>query len=373
MSTELKKVLRINMLAFTLLLATSIISSTLVMGLSDFDQSKQLQHGYVDAFTHTVENYKNQRFTLEITLGETVTNDSTIYVFVVPRYDWFRIRNNASLSVSDISAGNFLYNDSVTKIYSTALDKEILVTLVGENIVIPDWEPWTMIFLNLNGAELSAVIMVEHQHILWWLWIVIPSILVIGLVTYAVVGNVTKYERVKMSAEKAITKLGIKNEAERQRATYWLISNGTEEDLAQLIELLSDKNPFNRANSAFAIGGISKRIGDKTLARILINQYNIEAEEMVKEEIVNALCDVADDSSIAIFEKYLKIEHNEILRFNIAEALEDIASKKSIPILVEMISSNNTDTLKIACRRALEKIAKTENTTADALIIKYNK
>ncbi len=374
MSTGLtKKVLRISILAFILLLATSIISTTLVMGLTDFDQSKQLQDGYEEAFTHTVENYKNQRFTIEITLEETVSNNSIVYVFVVPRDDWSRIRDNASLGISDIPAENFLYNESVEKVYFDIDDKTVLVTLVGENIVIPDWNPWTMIFLNLNGEELSSSIKVEHQHILWWLWIVIPSLIITGLITYGVVENVTRYERVKMSSEKAIKKLGIKNEAERQRAAYWLISNGTEDDLAQLIELLSNENPLNRANAAFAIGGISKRIGDKSLGRVLIDQYNVDIDEMVKGEIVNAMCDVADESALEILEQYLKFEHNEILRFNIAEALEVIASHKSIPSLVEIINGNNTETLKIVCKRALTKIAKIEGTSADALIKKHSK
>ncbi len=370
MNNRLKKVLRINMLAFTLLLATSIISTTIVMGIPDFDSSKQLEHGFPDAFTHAVENYKNQKFTLEVELGATVPSDSTIYVFVVPRDEWYHIRDNSSLFMNDIAAEDYLYNDSVTKLFTADNDPAILVS---EDIIIPDWEAWTMIFLNLNGAQLTATIKIEHQHILWWLWIVLPTLVVFGFVTYGVVENVTRYERVKMTSEKAIKKLGIRNEAERQRAAYWLISNGTEEDLVLLKELLHSENPLSRANSAFAIGGISKRIGDRSLAAVLIDRYNIETDEMVKEEIVNGLCDVADDSSLKILEKYLAIDHNEILRFNIAEALEDIASPKSIPKLVETINGSNTETLKIACRRAMKKIAKIEGSTADVLIKKHTK
>jgi len=363
MSNRLKKVLRINIFAFTLLIAASFITTSSVMGLTDFDQTKQLQNGYADAFIYTVQNYKNQKFSLEVTLAETVPDTYEVYVFCVPREQWYRIRDNNTLGIDAIAENQFLYNQTATT------DE----TLVGENIVIPDWESWTFVFLNLNGDEVSADIMVKHQHILWWLWIVIPSLVVAGLVTYGVVENVTRYERAKMDSEKALKNLGIKNEGQRQRAAYWLISNGTKEDIAVLKELLKSENPLSRANSAFAIGGISKRFGDKSLARTLIDQYNVEENEMVKEEIVGALCDVADDSGVDILVKYIKSDHNEVLRFSIAEALEEIASPKSIQTLVEVINDDNTDALKIACRRALEKIAKAEGTTADALIKKHSK
>ena len=363
MSNRLKKVLRINLFAFTLLIAASFITTSSVMGLTDFDQTKQLQNGYADAFIYTVQNYKNQKFSLEVTLAETVPDAYEIYVFCTTRDQWYRIRDNSSLGINAIPADQFLYNQTAT---TDGM-------LTGENIVIPDWGSWTFVFLNLNGDEVSADILVKHQHVLWWLWIVIPSLVVAGLVTYGVVENVTRYERAKMDSEKAIKNLGIKNEGRRQRAAYWLISNGTEEDLEVLRELLKDENPLNRANSAFAIGGISRRFGDKSLSRILIDQYNVEENAMVKEEIVDALCDIADESALDILAKYIKSDHNEVLRFNIAKALEEIASPKSIQTLVEVINDDNTDTLKIACRRALEKIAKAEGTTADALIKKHSK
>ena len=362
MNTRLRKVLRVSMFAFTLLFATSFIA-TACMGISDFEKSKQLQNGYEDAFIHTVENYKNQKFALEVEFGETVPSDYEVYVFCVPKSMWYLVRDNASLNLNDIPAENYIYNQ-------TAVKSSILV---GENIVIPDWGSWAFVFLNLNGDEMTAIISMSHQHVLWWLWIVIPTLVVAGLVTYGVVENVTKYERAKMDSEKAMSKLGVKSEAQRQRAAYWLISNGTEEDLAQLKLLLKDENPLARANSAFAIGGIAKRIGDKSLGAVLKEQYAVETNDMVKEEIVDALCDVADESSLDILAKYIQNDHNEILRFDIAEALEEIASKDSIQILVDVINADNTDSLKIACRRALEKIAKQQNTTADALIKKHTK
>ncbi|MHA1556624.1 MAG: HEAT repeat domain-containing protein [Candidatus Heimdallarchaeota archaeon] len=373
MSNRLRKVLRINKLMLTLLLATSIISMTFVMGLSDIDKSVRIEHGYDEAYIYTVENYKNQRFALEVEFDATVSIDYVLYVFCVPREEWNRVEENGTLHINDIPAENFLFNATVTKLVDLLDTDNVIIDLIGEDIVIPDWEPWTFVFLNLNGEDLTTNVMVKHQHILWWLWIVLPTLVIAGLTTYGVAGNLTKYERAKMTSEKAISKLGIKNEAERQRAAYWLISNGTEEDLIHLKDLLHNDNPLSRANSAFAIGGISKRIGDKSLAAVLIDRYNMETDEMVKEEIVNGLCDVADDSSLKILEKYLTIDHNEILRFNIAEALEDIASHKSIPTLVETINGSNTETLKIACRRALEKIAKIEGSTAAALIKKHTK
>lgn len=362
MNTRLRKVLRINMLAFTLLLATSIVTTSFVMGISDVDKSVSLASGYATAYTYTVENYKNQKFTIEVEVDETAASSDKVSVFCVPRHEWLLIQDNNSLHVMDIPAEQFLFNDTADKF-------EILV---GEDIVIPDWEEWTFVILNLTGDDLTILVMIKHQHILWWLWVVLPSIIIIGLVTYGIVGNLTKYERAKMNSEKAISKLGTKNEAERQRAAYWLISNGTGEDIGKLKELLHDDNSLNRANAAFAIGGISKRIKDKTLARVLIDRYNIETDEMVKEEIVNGLCDIADESSLEMLEQYLKIDHNEILRFNIAEALEEIASPKSISILVEILNGINTDSLKIACSRALEKIATKERTNTDALIAKYS-
>ena len=200
------------------------------------------------------------------------------------------------------------------------------------------------------------------------MYIVIPALIVVGLVTYALVENFTKYERAKMYSSKALKKLGDRNEGIRKRAYYWLISNGTLEDLKILEGLLKSENPLVRANAAISIGGISKRLNDKSLSKVLIDLYNSEEVDYVKEDIVGALCDIEDEAALEILEKYLLMDHNEILRFTIAESLEDLASPKSVKFLVEVIKGDNTDTLKLACRRALEKIAIKEGTTADAYL-----
>jgi HEAT repeat protein len=174
-----------------------------------------------------------------------------------------------------------------------------------------------------------------------------------------------------MYNDKALKKLSARTEGERKRAAYWLVSNGEKQDLEILKTMIDDENPKTRESVAFAMGGVSKLIGDKSATKILLQRYDLEEDLAVKEAIVSALCDVTDENSLHIYNKYLEADHNEILRFRIAETLEELASPKSIPTLAKIINGDNTDTLKIACRKALEKIAIKEKTTVDALLKKH--
>lgn len=354
MSKVTKRMTKIGLLAILMIIIAPVISSSFVSGLVDFDGPRTIDPGYVDAFTYTIDTFKNYRFTVEVSFNETVDPSYTLNVFVLNRTQWDEMLAGTKTlnNVTDL-----LYNSTVYHAQPLKFD-----------VVIPDWGDWTFVFLNLNPLEFLTQIRLARQHILWWLWIVIPVVVVIGLVGYGVVENVTKYERARMDLEKAMKKLSSRSEGERKRAAYWLVSNGTKEVLAILSQMLDDSKPEIRENAAFVLGGISKRIGDKSYANSLLKKYEIEEDEEVKEAIVSALCDVASTSSLDIFEKYILSDHNENLKFRIAEALEEIASRKAVPVLVKVIEGDNTDTLKIACKRALEVIAKKEGTTVESLM-----
>lgn len=329
------------------------------MGITDFDRPRTIAPGYSVAFTHTVENFKNQKFSIEIEFNETVPDDYVLNVFCTTREEWDAMLTGR-ITVKNMT--EFLYNGSV-----------IFGELLTYEVVMPNWSDWTFIFLNQNQNDMLTQIKLSHQHILWWLAIVLPGLVIIGFIAYGVIENVTKYERVRMDSEKALNKLSSRNEGERKRAAYWLISNGEKEDLANLKDKLDDSKSIVRENAAFVIGGISRRIGDKSMAPILQKKYEVETDSLVKEEIVGALCDIASPSAVPILIKYLLVDHNEQLRFRIAEALTEIASPKSVPALVKTIESENTDTLKMACNRALEEIASKEGTDVEKIKTKYNK
>jgi hypothetical protein len=331
-----------------------IISTSLVSGITDFDGPRTIDPGYTDAFTYTVDTFKNYRFTINVEFNETVQPTFLLNVFITTRAEW-----DAMLAgtVTRHNMTEFEYNATVYHAVPLQYD-----------VVIPDWDEYTFVFFNPNSIEMLTQIKLARQHILWWLWIVIPVLVVIGLVAYGVVENVTKYERARMDIDKAMGKLSSRSESERKRAAYWLISNGTKEELSQLSQMLDHDKAAVKQEAAFALGGISKRVGDKSYANSLLKKYEVEEDAEVKEAIVSALCDVASSSSLPIFEKYILSKYNENLKFRIAEALEEIATMKSVPVLVKVIEGDNTDTLKIACKRALGVIAKKEGTTVESLM-----
>lgn len=354
MSKVTEKMTKIGLLAILMIMIAPVISSSFVSGLVDFDGPRTIDPGYVDAFTYTVDTFKNYRFTVDISFNETVDPSYTLNVFFTTRAEW-----------DEMLAGTKTLHNMTESLYNTTVYHAQPLKI---DVVIPDWEEWTFVFLNLNTLEFLTQIRLARQHILWWLWIVIPVVVVVGLVTYGIVENVTKYERARMDIDKAMKTLSSRSEGERKRAAYWLISNGTKEELAILSQMLDESKSVVRENAAFVLGGIAKRVGDKSYATSLLKKYESEEDEEVKEAIVSALCDVASASSIDIFEKYILSDHNENLKFRIAEALEEIASRKSVPVLVKVIEGDNTDTLKIACKRALEVIAKKEGTTVESLM-----
>ncbi len=356
MSKVTERMTKIGLLAILMIIIAPVISSSFVSGLVDFDGPRTIDPGYTDAFTYTVDTFKNYRFTVDISFNETVNPSYTLNILFTTRAEWDEM----------LAGTKTLHNMTEFKYNTTVYHAQPLQI----DVVIDDWGEWTFVFLNLNDAEFLTQIRLARQHILWWFWIVIPVVVVIGLVAYGVVENVTKYERARMDLEKAMKKLSSRSEGERKRAAYWLVSNGTKEELANLSQMLDDSKSEIRENAAFVLGGISKRIGDKSYANSLLKKYEIEEDEEVKEAIVSALCDVASTSSIDIFKKYILSDHNENLKFRIAEALEEIASRKTVPVLVEVIEGDNTDTLKIACKRALEVIAKKEGTTVESLMKK---
>lgn len=362
MNKTTSKLIKLTFFAFTLI-CVSGLSTTFVLGVIDYDQPNTVQNGYTDAFTHSVNNYKNQRFQITPFFNQTVNPTYELHVFCVRRTTWDLMLDGslAVENITDVSNDNILY-------YHLLEHSEIYTA----DVVIPDWEDWTFVFLNLNGADMLTQIRIEHQHILWWLWIVIPVLVVLGLATYGIMENVTKYQRARMDSQKAISKIGSRKESERKRAAYWLISNGTHDDLAELSELMESENAIVRENVAFVLGGLSKTLEDYSYAKVLLAKYEIETDTITKESIVGALCDIGDISALKIYEKYLHIDHNEKLRFKVAETLADIASEKTAKTLVRVLNEPNTDTLKIVARRALENIANKAKTNVDSLIKQYS-
>ncbi|MHA1124822.1 MAG: HEAT repeat domain-containing protein [Candidatus Heimdallarchaeota archaeon] len=361
MSKRLKRLSRISLFAFIFIIFVSLFASSSVLGITDFNKQRKIQEGYSGAFTHTVSNYKNQRFKINLTvLDLNVAPDALVHAFVIYRDNWTAIIDH-TLNLSDLSIKFFLYNQTVG----------VLETLLFE-VTIPSWETWIFVFMHDQVGEVTTHIKLAHNHVLWWMWILIPGLIIAGLTTYGIVENVTKYERARMHNDKALKKLSSRNEGERKRAAFWLVSNGNKEDLEILKSMMNEDKSAMRESIAFSIGGLSKLINDKSASKVLLDRYEVEEEYPVKEAIVSALCDIVDNSSIPIYTKYLESEHNEILRYQIAQTLELLASPKTIPVLVKVVTSENTDTLKLACNLALEKIAKNEKTTVDALIKKHS-
>lgn len=358
MNKVARKYLKYGILVFTVIIISQL-TIPLVAGVIDTDRPRRIEPGYQRAFIYTVRNYKNQRITTTLFFNETVPDGFTIHVFITSEEEWFEM-SHGTKNINTME-------ENVT--YHLVQKNEIYV----QEFVVPDWEDWTLVWLNLNGVEVFCEqLRIEHQHILWWLLIVIPSVVIVGFVVYGVVQNVTKYDRVRMDNKKALSKLSSRSEGEQKRAAYWLISNGNKEELDLLKENLADTRPIVRENSAFAIGGISRRIGDKSASKLLLLSFKDEDDVLVKEAIVSALCDISDESALSIFEQYLVSEHNEKLRFRIAVALEEIASEKSANVLVKVLESENTDTLNIACKKALESIAAKTGSSVDKLITKYS-
>ena len=60
MSKRLKRMSRISLFAFITIIFVSFTASQTVLGITDFDQQRKIPAGYEDAFTHTINNYKNQ-------------------------------------------------------------------------------------------------------------------------------------------------------------------------------------------------------------------------------------------------------------------------------------------------------------------------
>ncbi|MFW9924982.1 MAG: HEAT repeat domain-containing protein, partial [Candidatus Thorarchaeota archaeon] len=345
MNNGLKRTTKISLLTLTIIFVITFVSVAFVNSIVLFDGPKTIQSGYEDAYTYSIENFKNQRFTISVVYDATSSVNNELHIFCAKQGDWERVRDNNSLGITDIPADSFLEN-------MTILEGEGQGTY---EVIIPDWGDYTFVFLNLESISFTVIIKIEQQHVLWWLWIVLPSIVVVGLVTYGIVETTTKYERQRMHSDKALGKLGSKNEPDRKRSIYWLTSNGTIDDLHKCITMLLDENPLLRGSAAQVIGGISRRLEDKGNSKYLIELYEKETNERVKEHIVGALCDIADKAGIDILTKYLKIDSNEVLRFRIAEALEEIGSIKTAPVLVSIIKDENTDTLKMASSRALKK------------------
>lgn len=360
MSNKLKRLSRISLFAFILIIFVSLFATQSVLGITDFNKQTKIPPGYTDAFIHTINNYKNQKFSVNFTVIDlNVDPDAIVSVFVIYRDNWTDIQDG-NLNLSTLPAKFFLYNETVG----------VNGTLLYD-VTIPDWDAWIFVFLHFEEFDVTAHIKLEHRHILWWMWILIPGLIVAGLTTYGIVENVTKYERARMYNDKAIKKLESRNEGERKRGAFWLVSNGDKQDLEVLKTMIDHEKDETRESVAFSIGGLSALLADKSATSVLLARYEIEEVYLVKEAIISALCDIVDESSIPFYTKYLEEDHNEILRYKIAQTLGKLASPKTIPVLVKILNGENTDTLKLACTDALEIIAKNENTTADALIKKH--
>ncbi|NHJ46455.1 MAG: hypothetical protein FK733_01585 [Asgard group archaeon] len=357
MNKVARKYLKFGMLTITFIMVAQL-AIPLVAGVIDSDRPRTIQPGYGRAYIYTVRNYKNQKITITTFFNETVPSYYDLHVFCTREEEW--------LDISDGEASVFDMQQNASFHVVDHGERYVL------EYIVPDWEDWTFVFLNLNPADMLTQIRIEHQHVLWWLWIVIPSVVIIGLVVYGVVETTTKYERAKMNNDKAMDKMESRSDSERQRATYYLQSNGGKEEIPLLKEKLLDTRPAIRENAAKALGGISRRIGDKSSSVDLLKAYDVESDGLCKEAIVGALCDIGDVNALPIYEKYIEFDHNEKLRFRIAETLAEIASEKSSKILVKIMQGENTDTLKIAANRALEKIAAKASTSVDKLMTKYS-
>ncbi|MHA1879753.1 MAG: HEAT repeat domain-containing protein [Candidatus Heimdallarchaeota archaeon] len=362
MIKTLKRMSRVYIFTFALIFITAASTYT-AMGATDFKGIKSIKPGLNNAFRYSIRNFKNQRFTISVFFNETVPTSYWLLVFCIDRQ-----------TLTDLEQGRLTpYNLTETSgeylfYYNVSHSEYFEVTEV-----IPDWEEWTFMFLNLNENEMMTYITIKRQHVLWWLGLLLPLLAIGGLVSYYVAERVTRYERARMDNEKAIKKLSSRKESERKKGAYWLISNGTEKEIEILRKKLDDANPIVRENAAFALGGISKRLGDKSSSKILLEKYKVETELPVKESIVGALCDVGDISALSIFEKYLHSEHNEQLRYKIATALGDIGHIKAAATLVKVLENKNTDALKLAARGSLKKIAKNAGESVESLINKYSK
>jgi hypothetical protein len=344
------------------MLTTSSLSLAFVQGVYDYNKKKTLKPGKgADLFYYTKENFKNRRFKVNVTVMNTVPPDRYIYVFFMRRDSYFDWRDNdtAISELDDVLYTNYEVNSENS---------------IQFEVVIPDWDYWTFVFYNPNDVDVPTVIKISHRHVYWWLWIVIPSMVVVGLAGYGLFEKFTKYQRARMYSDKALGKLGGRTrEGERKRAAYWLVRNGTREDIDELLPLLQDDDPVIRVNAAFSIGGISKRIGDISASDEIVTALKAEENEKVKEAFVSALTDIGDPQTHSILEEYLLLDHNEKLRYSIARRLGEIGSLDSVKGLVTVINSKNTDSLKFASKNALASIADKHDTTVEKLKKKYAK
>ena len=177
MSKVTERMTKIGLLAILMIMIAPVISSSFVSGLVDFDGPRTIDPGYVDAFTYTIDTFKNYRFTVDISFNETVDPSYTLNVFFTTRTEWDEMLAGTK-TLSNMT--DYLFNATVY--HGQPLQY---------SVVIPDWEEWTFVFLSFNAAEFLTQIRLARQHVLWWLWIVIPIVVIIGLVAYGVVENVT--------------------------------------------------------------------------------------------------------------------------------------------------------------------------------------
>ncbi|MHA1220658.1 MAG: hypothetical protein ACTSQB_02885, partial [Candidatus Heimdallarchaeota archaeon] len=84
MSKATRRMVKFGILAFTVFMIIQM-STTSVDGIVDFNRPRTIKPGYEDAFTHTVRNYKSQRFTITVSFNETVPVDYTLHVFCTNR------------------------------------------------------------------------------------------------------------------------------------------------------------------------------------------------------------------------------------------------------------------------------------------------
>ena len=121
MSLPSKRIAKLGVLAVTILMIMPVVSSTMVKGIVDFDRPRTIDPGYNDAFTYTVENYKNQRFSVTVTFNETVDEDYVLNVFVTNRTQWDNILDNVNTTIAHLNMTHTLvYDESGTEVAQRA-------------------------------------------------------------------------------------------------------------------------------------------------------------------------------------------------------------------------------------------------------------
>ena len=182
MSKVTERITKIGLIIFLMTVIAPIISASFINGIVDFDGPRTIDPGIDDAFTYTVNSFQNYKITVDVSFNETVSPTYTLYVVVTSRAEWSEMLNGTK-TLDNIT--DFLYNQTIYHNQPFTF-----------NVIIPNSDEWTFIFFNPNAEPMLTRISITRKHIFWWLWIVIPVLVIIGLSSAVLV---TISRRVKKS------------------------------------------------------------------------------------------------------------------------------------------------------------------------------